>query len=214
MEIKTIKQALRITKKTIEDYFKENVEKIEEKSEKYGIIHTRYSIFLVDLVNTTDRLIKKYFPDLSQQIMWDESIRLSKSLLLDFVNTPNMERKKLSMLFVLKDGQILQISPLSMLNFCEAAKLEIEEDGVYYIFPTIFLKKIKGDSSKKEKTTRDKLSIISQINSIEEFDSEDQEISAVIRDFDVDLFGEIIRTLRNIEYHLENIEQVLKRKKR
>ncbi len=213
MEIKTIKQALRITRKTIEDYFKENVEKIEEKGEKYGIIHTRYSIFLVDLVNTTDRLIKKYFPELSQQIMWDESIRLSKSLLLDFVNTPNIERKKLSMLFVLKDGQILQISPLSMLNFCEAAKLEIEEDGVYYIFPTIFLKKIKGDSSRKEKTTRDKLSIISQINSIEEFDSEDQEISAVIRDFDVDLFGEIIRTLRNIEYHLDNIEQILKRKK-
>lgn len=213
MEIKTIKQALRITRETIEDYFKENVEKIEEKGEKYGIIHTRYSIFFVNLINTTDRLIKKYFPDLSQQIMWDESIRLSKSLLLDFVNTPNMERKRLSMLFVLKDGQILQISPLSMLNFCEAAKLEIEEDGVYYVFPTIFLKKIKGDSSKKEKTTRDNLSIISQINSIEEFDSEDQEISAVIRDFDVDLFGEIIRTLRNIEYHLENIEQFLKRKK-
>ncbi len=214
MEIKTIKQVLKVAGKTVQEYFGEEVEKVEEKDKFLGFIYTRYSIFLVKYVETTNHLIKKHFPELTKQIMWDESIQISKSIILDFINTPNMERKRLSILFVLRDGQILQISPLSLLNFCEMTKLEIEDNGVFYVFPTIFLKKIKGRSSKKEKITRDKLSIISQINSLEDVETSDQENSAVLRDFDIDLFGEIIRTLRNIERHLENIEKHIKRSKK
>lgn len=214
MEIKTIKEAIGLSKKIIEQYFGEEVLKIEESNKNNGILQTKYSIFLTVFVQKLDKGIKEIFPELAQQIMWDESIRISKSMILDFINTANIERKRLSVLFVLKNGEVLQVSPLSILNFCEATKLEIEESGVYYLFPTIFLKKIKGGTTQKEKRTRDKLSIISQINSIEDFDTEENEVSAVIRDFDVDFFGEIMRTLRNIENHLESIEKELKKKKR
>jgi len=214
MEIKTIKQALKISKDTIEDFFGEKIDKIEEKDKAFGIIHTKYSIFLICFASGLGKIFKSNFPDLSNQIMWDEGVKISKNIVLDFINMPNIERKKLSILFVLKSGEIFQISPISLLNFCEVTKLELEENGVYYVFPTIFLKKLKGLTSAKEKTTRDKLSIISQINSLEDFDEDDAEYSTVIRDFDVDFFGEIIRTLRNIEKRLESIENYFKRKRK
>jgi hypothetical protein len=213
MEIKTIKGAMSTAEKLIKKIFKEDIKNKTEINKDTGILQTRYSMFLIQYVKEKDIGFKKYFPEISKQIMWDEGVRISKKTVIEFLNYPNIERKKLSIVFVLSSGEIFQISPISLMNFCEIANLEIEDSGVYYFFPTIFLKKIKGEATKKEINIIDKLSLISQINSLENFDEEDLEYAATFKDFDVDLFGEITRTLRNIEKHLEEIEKYLKGKK-
>jgi hypothetical protein len=213
MQIKTLKGAMTAAERTIKKFFGEEINKKEELNKLSGIIHTKYSIFLVYFVEEVDKKFKSTFPEIAKQIMWDEGIRVSKKSVIDFLNTPNGERKKLSLVFVLKDGEILQISPISLMNFCEITNLEIEDKGVYYFFPTIFLKKLGGKTTPKEQKTRNRLSLVSQINSLEEFNDEDMELAATFRDFDVDFFGEVIRTLQNIEQRLESIENYLKRRK-
>jgi hypothetical protein len=213
MQIKTIKGAMSTAEKLIKKIFMEEIKNKSEINRDTGILQTRYSIFLIQYIKEKGTEFKKYFPEISKQIMWDEGIKISKKIVIEFINYPNTERKKLSIVFVLSDGEMFQISPISLMNFCEIANLEVEDNGVYYFFPTIFLKKIKGETTKKEINIIDKLSLISQINSLENFDEEDLEYAATFKDFDVDLFGEITRTLRNIEKHLEEIEKYLKRDK-
>jgi hypothetical protein len=213
MQIKTIKGAMSTAEKLIKKIFMEEIKNKSEINRNTGILQTRYSIFLIQYIKEKGTEFKKYFPEISKQIMWDEGIKISKKIVIEFINYPNTERKKLSIVFVLSDGEMFQISPISLMNFCEIANLEVEDNGVYYFFPTIFLKKIKGETTKKEINIIDKLSLISQINSLENFDEEDLEYAATFKDFDVDLFGEITRTLRNIEKHLEEIEKYLKRDK-
>ncbi|NCO28727.1 MAG: hypothetical protein COS15_05350 [Caldiserica bacterium CG02_land_8_20_14_3_00_36_38] len=213
MQIKTIKGAMSTAEKLIKKIFMEEIKNKSEINRNTGILQTRYSIFLIQYIKEKGTEFKKYFPEISKQIMWDEGIKISKKIVIEFINYPNIERKKLSIVFVLSDGEMFQISPISLMNFCEIANLEVEDNGVYYFFPTIFLKKIKGETTKKEINIIDKLSLISQINSLENFDEEDLEYAATFKDFDVDLFGEITRTLRNIEKHLEEIEKYLKRDK-
>lgn len=213
MQIKTIKGAMSTAEKLIKKIFMEEIKNKSEINRDTGILQTRYSMFLIQYIKEKGTEFKKYFPKISKQIMWDEGIKISKKIVIEFINYPNIERKKLSIVFVLSDGEIFQISPISLMNFCEIANLEVEDNGVYYFFPTIFLKKIKGETTKKEINIIDKLSLISQINSLENFDEEDLEYAATFKDFDVDLFGEITRTLRNIEKHLEEIEKYLKRDK-
>lgn len=213
MQIKTIKGAMNTAEKLVKKIFKEDIKTKSEISKNAGILQTRYSMFLIQYIKEKDNGFKKFFPDISKQIMWDESVKISKKTVIDFLNYPNVERKKLSIVFVLSDGEMFQISPISLMNFCEIANLEIEDNGVFYLFPTIFLKKIMGDITKKERNIIDKLSIISQINSIESFEDGELEYATTFKDFDIDLFGEIARTLRNIEKHLEEIEKLLKRKK-
>jgi hypothetical protein len=213
MQIKTIKGAMSTAEKLIKKIFMEEIKNKSEINRDTGILQTRYSIFLIQYIKEKGTEFKKYFPEISKQIMWDEGIKISKKIVIEFINYPNIERKKLSIVFVLSNGEMFQISPISLMNFCEIANLEVEDNGVYYFFPTIFLKKIKGETTKKEINIIDKLSLISQINSIENFDEEDLEYAATFKDFDVDLFGEITRTLRNIEKHLEEIEKYLKRDK-
>jgi hypothetical protein len=213
MQIKTIKGAMSTAEKLIKKIFMEEIKNKSEINRDTGILQTRYSMFLIQYIKEKDTEFKKYFPEISKQIMWDEGIKISKKIVIEFINYPNIERKKLSIVFVLSDGEMFQISPISLMNFCEIANLEVEDNGVYYFFPTIFLKKIKGETTKKEINIIDKLSLISQINSLENFDEEDLEYAATFKDFDVDLFGEITRTLRNIEKHLEEIEKYLKRDK-
>ena len=213
MQIKTIKGAMSTAEKLIKKIFMEEIKNKSEINRNTGILQTRYSMFLIQYIKEKGTEFKKYFPEISKQIMWDEGIKISKKIVIEFINYPNIERKKLSIVFVLSDGEMFQISPISLMNFCEIANLEVEDNGVYYFFPTIFLKKIKGETTKKEINIIDKLSLISQINSLENFDEEDLEYAATFKDFDVDLFGEITRTLRNIEKHLEEIEKYLKRDK-
>ena len=213
MQIKTIKGAMSTAEKLIKKIFMEEIKNKSEINRDTGILQTRYSIFLIQYIKEKGTEFKKYFPEISKQIMWDEGIKISKKIVIEFINYPNIERKKLSIVFVLSDGEMFQISPISLMNFCEIANLEVEDNGVYYFFPTIFLKKIKGETTKKEINIIDKLSLISQINSLENFAEEDLEYAATFKDFDVDLFGEITRTLRNIEKHLEEIEKYLKRDK-
>jgi hypothetical protein len=213
MQIKTIKGAMSTAEKLIKKIFMEEIKNKSEINRDTGILQTRYSIFLIQYIKEKGTEFKKYFPEISKQIMWDEGIKISKKIVIEFINYPNIERKKLSIVFVLSNGEMFQISPISLMNFCEIANLEVEDNGVYYFFPTIFLKKIKGETTKKEINIIDKLSLISQINSLENFDEEDLEYAATFKDFDVDLFGEITRTLRNIEKHLEEIEKYLKRDK-
>jgi hypothetical protein len=213
MQIKTIKGAMSTAEKLIKKIFMEEIKNKSEINRDTGILQTRYSMFLIQYIKEKGTEFKKHFPEISKQIMWDEGIKISKKIVIEFINYPNIERKKLSIVFVLSDGEMFQISPISLMNFCEIANLEVEDNGVYYFFPTIFLKKIKGETTKKEINIIDKLSLISQINSLENFDEEDLEYAATFKDFDVDLFGEITRTLRNIEKHLEEIEKYLKRDK-
>lgn len=213
MQIKTIKGAMSTAEKLIKKIFMEEIKNKSEINRDTGILQTRYSMFLIQYIKEKGTEFKKYFPEISKQIMWDEGIKISKKIVIEFINYPNIERKKLSIVFVLSDGEMFQISPISLMNFCEITNLEVEDNGVYYFFPTIFLKKIKGETTKKEINIIDKLSLISQINSLENFDEEDLEYAATFKDFDVDLFGEITRTLRNIEKHLEEIEKYLKRDK-
>ncbi len=213
MQIKTLSGAMTAAERKVKRLFGEDVYKREKLGDYNGVIHTKYSIFLVNFIEETDKKFKTVFPEVAKQIMWDEGIKVSKKVVIDFLNIPNSDRKKLSLVFVLKNGDVFQISPISLMNFCEIANLEVEEKGVYYFFPTIFLKKLSGKVTPKEKKTKDRLSLVSQINSLEEFDEDDVEFAATFRDFDVDFLGEIIRTLRNIEHHLESIENYLKRKK-
>jgi hypothetical protein len=213
MEIKTIKSAMINAERLIKKVFKEDIKIKTEVNKNTGILHTKYSMFLIQFIKEKDTEFKKFFPDISKQIMWDEGFKISKKTVIDFLNYPNIERKKLSIVFVLSDGEVFQISPISLMNFCEIASLEIEDNGVYYFFPTIFLKKIKGGTTNKERNIINKLSLISQINSLENFEEGELEYATTFKDFDVDLFGEITRTLRNIEKHLEEIEKLLKRNK-
>ncbi len=213
MEIKTIKSAMTNAERLIKKVFKEDIKIKTEVNENTGILHTKYSMFLIQFIKEKDTEFKKFFPDISKQIMWDEGFKISKKTVIDFLNYPNIERKKLSIVFVLSDGEVFQISPISLMNFCEIASLEIENNGVYYFFPTIFLKKIKGGTTNKERNIINKLSLISQINSLENFEEGELEYATTFKDFDVDLFGEITRTLRNIEKRLEEIEKLLKRNK-
>ncbi len=212
MQIRTLKGALSTAEKIVKSTFKENVNKKEELNKTTGLLHTQYSLFLIQFIKETDRSFKDRFPEIYKQILWDEGLKISKNSVIDFLNYPNVERKKLTILFVLSSSEIFQISPISLMNFCEIAHLEVEENGVYYFFPTIFLKKLKGKTSVQEKNIINKLSLISQINSLEETD-EENDYATTFRDFDVDLFGEIIRSLRDIERHLEEIEKHIKRMK-
>jgi len=211
--IKTIRGALAAAERTIKKFFSEETAKKEEINKLSGVIHTKYSIFLVYFIEQVDKKFRSAFPEIAKQIMWDEGIRVSKKSVIDFLNFPNSDKKKLSIVFVLQNGEIFQISPVSLMNFCEITNLEIEDKGVYYFFPTIFLKKLGGQVTQKEQKTKNKLSLVSQINSLEEFDEGDMELAATFRDFDVDFFGEIIRTLQNIERRLESIEIYLSRRK-
>lgn len=212
MKIKTINGALNFAKNVIKKYFGEAVIKGTIMSKNAAILETKYSLFLVYFVEDVDKTFKTHFPDIAKQIMWDEGIKISKKTVIEFLNRPNPEHKKLSVLIVLGSKDMYQISPSSLVNFCELARLEVEDNGVYYFFPTIFLKKIEGDITQKETRTRDKLSLISQINSLEDFDADDLEQTASFKDFDVDFLGEIVRSLRSIEEKLESIEKLLKRR--
>jgi hypothetical protein len=213
MKIKTLNGALMFAKNVIKKYFGEVVLKVSPVDKNAAIIETKYSLFLLYFIENVDKGFRQAFPEIARQIMWDEGIKISKKTILEFLNKPNPEHKKLSVLIVLPSKDVYQISPSSLVNFCELARLEVEDNGVYYFFPTIFLKKIEGDITQKETRTRDKLSLISQINSLDDFDSDDLEQVASFKDFDVDFLGEIVRSLRSIEEKLESIENLLKRSK-
>lgn len=212
MKIKTLNGALNFAKNVIKKYFGESVLKTEIVGQNASIIETKYSLFLLFFVESVDKTFKSTFPDIAKQILWDEGIKLSKKTVIEFLNRANPEHKKLSVLIALGSRDMYQISPSSLVNFCELTRLEVEDQGVYYFFPTIFLKKIEGDITQKETRTKDKLSLISQINSLEDFDLESFEQTASFKDFDVDFLGEIVRSLRNIEERLESIEKLLKRR--
>ncbi|HEM56142.1 MULTISPECIES: hypothetical protein [Caldisericum] len=210
MKIKTLNGALMFAKNVIKKYFGESVLKVVPIEKNAAILETKYSLFLLYFVEDVDKSFRQAFPEIARQIMWDEGIKISKKVILDFLNKPNPEHKKLSVLIVLPTRDMYQISPSSLVNFCELARLEVEDNGVYYFFPTIFLKKIEGNITQKETRTKNKLSLISQINSLDDFDSEDLEQTASFKDFDVDFLGEIVRSLRSIEERLESIEKLLK----
>uniref|UniRef100_A0A7C4Y5W8 Uncharacterized protein n=1 Tax=Caldisericum exile TaxID=693075 RepID=A0A7C4Y5W8_9BACT len=211
MKIRTLSGALLFAKNIIRKYFGEGTSKGTSLTKNAAILETKYSLFLVYFLENTDKTFKAHFPEIARQIMWDEGIKVSKKTVLEFLNHPNPEHKKLSVLIVLPSKDTYQISPSSLVNFCELAHLEVEDNGVFYLFPTIFLKKIEGGITQKETKTRDTLSLISQINSLEDFDAEDIEQTASFKDFDIDFLGEIVRSLRSIEERLESIEKLLKR---
>ena len=211
MRIRTVNGAISFAKSSIKKYFNEKVIKVENVTKDTAVLETKYSRFLLCFVESTDKSFKVAFPEIVKQIMWDEGVKVSKKTVLDFANHINPEHKKLSVLIVLGNRDIYQISPLSLVNFCEIARLEVEDQAVYYFFPTIFLKKIEGSVTPKENHTRNKLSLISQINSIDEFDSEDLEVTS-FKDFDVDFLGDIVRSLHNIEEKLDSIENLFKRR--
>lgn len=211
MRIRTLSGALNLAKSVIKKYFGETVIETENLEKNASIIETKYSKFLLFFVEDVDRTFRSTFPEIAKQILWDEGVKIGKKTVIEFVNRPNPNHKKLSILIALGTKDLYQISPYSLINFCELTRLEVESQGVYYFFPTIFLKKIKGDISPKETKTKDKLYLISQINALDDYDLEDIERTASFKDFDVDVFGEIMRSFRTIEERLENIENLLRK---
>ncbi len=213
MKIKTVKGALLAAKRSIKKIYGENVTKERLISKEDGILFTEFSAFLIHYSKKTDPGFSEIFPDVSNELHWDEGIKIDKHLIMQFSKMQNMNKKKLSVLFVLSDGTIFQISPSSLIGFCEAMNLEIRNNGIYYFFPTILLTRLNGKASNKEILTKKKLSLISQINSLEEIDeTEILNSNLNIKEFDSDIVNEIIQVLKSINDHLSNIEKELHRR--
>ncbi len=215
MRIKTLKGAFLTVNRVSKKILKEKIRETKVLDEENGVFYTDYSIFLVHFVKTVDKTFKRAFPEIARQIFWDEGIKISKKAIFQFARIKNNDKKKLSILFVLSNGDILQISPLSLISFCEGANLIIDDGGVYYFFPTIFLTRLVGKSAKNELIAKNKLSLVAQINGLEVNELEDvDELTPVsIRDFDIDWMGELLRTLKGIDMRLESIEEQLKERK-
>ena len=213
MQIKTLKGAFLTASRAVKKIFKETIRKTEIVDDKNGILHTDYSIFLVHFAKEFDKTFYKSFPDIAKQIFWKEGIKINKKLIFRFTHIKNNEKKKLSILFVLKNGDIFQISPLSLMSFCEYANLITEDKGINYFFPTIFLKRLSGNPTKSEIDTRAKLSLVAQINNLDTDEIDTNELTfSPIQDFDADWIGELTRALKNIDMRLERIEKELKRR--
>ena len=215
MEIKTIKGALLTAKRTIKRTYNEKVVKDSILNKEDGLVTTEFSIFLIHYTKKIDNGFSKTFPTISNQILWTDGIKIDKRTVLQFSRIRNSKNRKLSVLFILANGTVFQISPLSLISFCEAMNLEVGRKGIYYFFPTILLTRLSGKASDKEISTKKKLSIIAQINELE--DSEDVEFSNSnfsLRDFDSDIVSEIVQVLKSINEHLSNIEKKLYRRKK
>lgn len=215
MRVKTLKGAFLTVNRASKKILKEKIRETKVLDEENGIFYTGYSIFLVHFVKTADKTFKKVFPEIARQIFWDEGIKINKKVIFQFARIKNNDKKKLSILFVLSNGDILQISPLSLISFCEGANLITDDGGIYYFFPTIFLTRLVGKSAKSELIAKNKLSLVAQINGLEVDELEDVgELTPVsIRDFDIDWMGELLRTLKGIDMRLESIEKKLKERK-
>ena len=215
MEIKTIKGALLTAKRTIKRTYNEKVVKDSVLNKEDGLVTTEFSIFLIHYTKKIDNGFSKTFPAISNQILWADGIKIDKRTVLQFSRIRNSKNRKLSVLFILANGTVFQISPLSLISFCEAMSLEAGRKGIYYFFPTILLTRLNGKASDKEISTKKKLSIIAQINELEE--SEDVEFfnsNFSLRDFDSDIVSEIVQVLKSINEHLSNIEKKLYRRKK
>ncbi|MCD6107699.1 MAG: hypothetical protein J7J57_05810 [Caldisericaceae bacterium] len=215
MRVKTLKGAFLTVNRASKKILKEKIRETKVLDEENGIFYTDYSIFLVHFVKTVDKMFKKAFPEIARQIFWDEGIKISKKVIFQFARIKNNDKKKLSILFVLSNGDILQISPLSLISFCEGANLITDGGGVYYFFPTIFLTRLVGKSAKNELIAKNKLSLVAQINGLEvdELENVDELTPVSIRDFDIDWMGELLRTLKGIDMRLEAVEKQLKERK-
>jgi hypothetical protein len=210
MDIRTIKGALLIAKRTIKKVYNEKVVQENILGSEDGIVITEFSIFLVHYVKKIDRRFSETFPEISNQILWNEGIKIDKRTVLQFSRMSNNKNRKLSVLFILSDGTVFQISPLSLISFCEAMNLEIGRKGIYYFFPTILLTRLNGKPSDGEILTKKKLSVIAQINELENIEEPDFSSSSFsLRDFDSDIVSEIVQVLKSINEHLSNIEKKL-----
>ncbi len=216
MNIKTIKGAILAAKHAIKKMYNEAAVKEDVVDKEDGLIVTEFSIFFIRYIKNTDKEFSRDFPEVSHQMLWNEGIKIDKRTVLQFSRIRNDKNKKLSILFVLPEGTIFQISPLSLIGFCETMNLEIKGKGIYYFFPTILLTRLKGKPSEREILTKKKLSIIAQINDIEgNTGSPDfSDSSFNLRDFDSDVISEIVQALKNINNHLSNIEKKLYRRKK
>ncbi len=213
MQVKTLKGAFLTASRTIKKIFKEVIRKTKILNDEDGILYTDYSIFLIHLVKEFDKTFYKSFPDVAKQIFWKEGIKVNKKLIFHFTHIKNDEKKKLSILFVLKNGDIFQISPLSLMSFCEYTNLITEDKGINYFFPTIFLKRLSGSPTKNEVDTRAKLSLVAQINDLDTDEIDANELTfSPIQDFDTDWIGELSRALKAIDMRLERIEKELKKR--
>jgi hypothetical protein len=216
MRVKTLKGAFLTVNRVAKKVLKEKIRETKILDEENGIFYTDYSIFLVHFVKTVDKTFKMAFPEIARQIFWDEGIKINKKVIFRFARIKNDDKKKLSILFVLNNGDILQISPLSLISFCEGTNLIIEDGGVHYFFPTIFLTRLVGNPAKNELIAKNKLSLVAQINGLEMVDEVEEvdELTAVpIRDFDIDWVGEFLRILKGIDMRLEAIEKQLKERR-
>lgn len=213
MQVKTLKGAFLAASHTVKRTFKEVIRKTKIIDDENGILYTDYSIFLIHFVKEFDKTFYKSFPDIAKQIFWKEGVKINKKVVFYFTHIRNNEKKKLSILFVLKNGDIFQISPLSLMSFCEYTNLIVEDKGVNYFFPTIFLKRLSGNPTKNEIDTRAKLSLIAQINELDTDEIDENELNlSPIQDFDADWMGELTRVLKTIDMRLERIERELKRR--
>mgnify|MGYP001053539156 CR=1 FL=1 len=216
MRVKTLKGAILTVNHVAKKVLKEKIRETKILDEENGIFYTDYSIFLVHFVKMVDKTFKMAFPEIARQIFWDEGIKINKKVIFRFARIKNDDKKKLSILFVLNNGDILQISPLSLISFCEGINLITDDGGVYYFFPTIFLTRLVGTPAKNELVAKNKLSLVAQINGLEMLDEVEEvdELTAVpIRDFDIDWVGEFLRILKGIDMRLEAIEKQLKERK-
>jgi len=167
MRVRTLKGAFLAVNHVVKKTFKEIVRETRILDNENGILYTDYSVFLVHFTKEFDRTFQKSFPEIANQIFWHEGIKVNKKLVFQFAHIKNNDRRKLSVLFILENGDIFQISPLSLMGFCEWLNLITEDGGVCYFFPTIFLTRLTGNPTKGEITTRDKLSLVAQINDLD-----------------------------------------------
>jgi hypothetical protein len=213
MNVKTIKGALLKAERTIKKTYKEKIISKYIVNENDALVETEFSVYLIHYTAHIDRDFGKLFPNVAKQILWNEGIRIKKKTILEFANRKNEFGKKLAIIFVLSNGAVFQISPVSIISFCEALNLEIEKDGVYYFFPTILLSRLSGAPTKKETIAKSKLSLIAQINNIENQEEiTDETPMFSLSDFDTDVISEIIQLLRSINERLKNIEKKLDRR--
>jgi len=213
MNVKTIKGALLKAERTVKKTYKERIISKTVLGKTDALLEAEFSAYLVHYTPHIDNNFGKFFPHIAKQILWNEGIYIKKKTVIEFANKKNEYSKKLAILFVLPRGSIFQISPISIISFCEALNLEIERDGVYYFFPTILLSRLSGTPSKKEITAKGKLSLIAQINNIEEQTDDMPDNPAFsLSDFDTDVISEVIQLLKSINERLKNIEKKLDRR--
>lgn len=213
MNVKTIKGALLKAERTIKKMYNEKIISKAVLGKQDALLESEFSVYLVHYTPSIDKNFGKFFPNIARQILWSEGIRIKKKTVIDFANRKSKYNKKLAVLFVLPGGSIFQISPISIISFCEALNLEIERDSVYYFFPTILLSRLSGTPSKKELIAKGKLSLIAQINNIEEqTDTMSDSPVFSLSDFDTDVISEVIQLLKSINERLKNIEKKLDRR--